>query len=153
MAHTSLKKQYADWLRACKETVADVVPPVMKDKMVEAVEYEVYARYSPTSYDRRMESGGLSDKDNMVHRIDIKGNRIDVILYNNTLGNSDYEYSSNDYIDKIIITGEGYTWKGSNIYNNPIERDFYSKTEELLNDGELRHKIIASLRSKGLFVE
>lgn len=149
----NLQDLYNQWIKACTQTVQEVVPSVMKEKMKELIEYEVYAQYTPTTYERRREDGGLLDENNMIHRIDIEGNRVIVTLYNNTLGNDSYKYHSNDYIDTIIVTGEGYTWKNSNIYNNPIARDFYTETERLLEDGEIRMKIISKLRSLGVLVK
>lgn len=149
--HSNLNNLYSAWRKGCEDTVKEVVPSVMKDKMQEAVEYEVYAKYTP-KYVRRKEKGGLSDKRNMVERIEISKQRITVYLFNNTLGNDKYKYHTNDYIDSIIVTGKGYTWKNSDIYRNPIKRDFYKETEKLLNDGELRGAIIRELRKKGIIV-
>lgn len=143
---------YNSWKKKCEETVKEVVPSVMKDKMQEAIEYEVYAKYTPKSYIRRKDNGGLLDKNNMVERIEVNKQRITVYLFNNTLGNDKYKYHTNDYIDSIIVTGRGYTWKSSEIYKNPIKRDFYKETEKLLNDGELRNAIIKELRQKGIIV-
>lgn len=148
----SLNDLYNAWKKGCEETVEVVVPKVMKDKMQQAIEYEVYAKYTPKSYIRRKENGGLLDKKNMVERIEVNRNKITVYLFNNTLGNDKYKYHTNDYIDSIIVTGKGYTWKNSEIYKNPIKRDFYKETEKLLNDGELRSTIIKELRQKGIIV-
>lgn len=148
----SLNDLYNAWKKGCEETVEAVVPKVMKDKMQQAIEYEVYAKYTPKSYIRRKGNGGLLDKKNMVERIEVNRNKITVYLFNNTLGNDKYKYHTNDYIDSIIVTGKGYTWKNSEIYKNPIKRDFYKETEKLLDDGELRSAIIKELRKKGIIV-
>ena len=143
---------YNSWKKKCEETVKEVVPSVMKDKMQEAIEYEVYAKYTPKSYIGRKDNGGLLDKNNMVERIEVNKQRITVYLFNNTLGNDKYKYHTNDYIDSIIVTGRGYTRKNSEIYRNQTQRDFYKETERLLNDGELRNAIIKELRQKGIIV-
>lgn len=146
----NIQNLYKQWEEACIKTIEEVVPEIMKEKMKEAIEYEVYAKYTPTVYQRRREDGGLLDESHMIHKIEMHGSRITVTLYNNTLGNQDYKYSSNDYIDSIIVSGDGYTWKGSNIYNNPIQRDFYTETERLLQETNIRTEIINRLRSLGL---
>jgi len=153
--YRSLQSMYKEFKKTVTDTIEDVVPPIMKEKMAEAIELEVYMRYSPTMYIRREEDGGLSDIRNMEHSIDIKGNKIIVTLVNKTRGNKnykDYDYEEG-YIDSIIITGTDYTWQGSKIYKSqPYPRDFYEKTNELLNDGEVRKAIIKKLKSEGLIV-
>jgi len=89
----------------------------------------------------------------MNYSIDIEGNKIIIRLINNTLGNDDYKYHSNDYIDLIIAKGNGYTWENSNIYNmQPYPRNFYETATQLLKDGDVRNTIIRELKSKGLIV-
>lgn len=149
----SLQSLYDEWKKQSTKVVEKVVVPVMKEKMSEAIIYEVYAKYTPTIYERRMEDGGLLDEDNMIHRIDIEGNKIIVTLYNNTLGNDNYKYHSNDYIDSIIVSGEGYTWENSRIANAHMPRDFYTETEKLLEDGEVKQKIIQELIKNGIQVK
>lgn len=153
--YTDFNKMYYDWLNTCQKTVQDVVPNVMKDKMVEAIEIEVYGTYTPIMYDRRYGSdGSLSDKNVMREEFSFSGNKMTVYLFNDAKGNNDYPNNqSSTFIDKIIVTGDGYSWKNSNIAKMGLARDFYAKTEELLNDGEIMNKIKNELRSRGVIIK
>ena len=150
MAYKDLNAMYNDWVNACKDAVTQVVPEVMKEKMSEAVEFEVYGKYSPSLYARRGSGGGMADKGNYEVDIDVNSRKITISLVNRTPPSEENRIV---YLDRIVVTGKGYNWRNSRIYQNPIARDFYAKTEELLNDGELRSKLISALRSKGIQVK
>jgi len=57
--YKNLENMYKAFRKEVEAVVGKVVPPIMKEKMSEAVEFEVYARYSPTMYERREDEGGL----------------------------------------------------------------------------------------------
>lgn len=156
--YTTYEQLYNAWKKQCSETVKEVVPPVMKSKMKEAIKMEVYARYEPTLYDRRYDKdGGLLDDVNYKYKIEINDNKIIVVMTNDAKGDDRGKYVNTQpdtYIDSILISGTGYTWEKSRMYSiQPHPRDFYAKTEELLNDGEIRMKIIQSLNKKGIIVK
>lgn len=151
MKYRDVDSLYRAWKSKCVQAIEEVAPEVMKDKMSEAVEIEVYGRYSGT-ISRRGQSGGLADKSNYEYDLVVENNKIKIIMFNNTKGNSSYSSADakHTYIDSIIVTGRGYTWKNSNMGRNPFPRDFYSKTEELLKDGEIIIKIKNKLKALGI---
>lgn len=149
-------KLYNEWKKISTESVEKVIPPIMKSKMKEAVMVEVYLAYNPTMYEenRRYGDNGMLDEDNYNYEIFITHRGIEVLMRNETYGNP---YVANNQssilIDEIIISGEDYSWKGSKIAKEKLPRDFYSKTEELLRDNEVRLKIIKELRDNGINVK
>ena len=54
------------------------VSEVAKNALREAVYEEVYAAYTPTVYERQMDSGGLSDKENMMATVDVATRTLEV---------------------------------------------------------------------------
>ena len=54
------------------------VSEVAKNALREAVYEEVYAAYTPTVYQRQMDSGGLSDKENMMATVDVATRTLEV---------------------------------------------------------------------------
>ena len=54
------------------------VSEVAKNALREAVYEEVYAAYTPTVYVRQMDSGGLSDKENMMATVDVASRTLEV---------------------------------------------------------------------------
>lgn len=154
--HNNFDKLYNEWKKISIETVEKVIPPVMKEKMKESVYIEVYMAYNPTVYEpyRRYGDNGMLDEDNYKYDITVTSKGIEVLMRNETYGNA---YMPNNQhsilIDEIIISGEGYSWKGSGISKGKIPRDFYKKTEELLGDSDVRMKIISELKKNGINVK
>lgn len=159
--YKSLEKMYADYIKSVKSAFEEVVPPIMKDVHKEAIMMEVYLKYDPTWYngskydfmDRRYGDNGLLDEHNFEYDIDINKNSIVITLYNETKGN---QYVPNNqrniFIDEIIVTGNNYSWKGSNIAKSGMERDFYAVTEEIMNSDKVRNKIINEFNKRGIVV-
>lgn len=152
--YKNLEDMYKEFMKDAKKAFQEVVPPIMTEVHKEAIEIEVYAKYSPTMYDRRNGSdGSLSDEKNFIYDFDIKGNSIFITLYNETKGNpNEPNNQSNTFIDKIIVTGDGYSWKNSGIARMGIKRDFYLVTEQIMASDEIRNKIIKELNKKGFKV-
>lgn len=152
-------KMYKDFIKTATNTFKDVVPPIMTDAHKESIELEVYARYEPTWYngstfdfmDRRYGDNGLLDEHNFKYDIEINKNSIVIILYNETKGNQYVPNNqSNIFIDEIIITGNNYSWKNSDIAKSKMERDFYAMTEKIMESDKVRNKIINEFKKRGI---
>lgn len=156
--YVDIKKMYDDFIKKATLNLKEVVPPIMTEVHKEAIVIEVYESYEPTLYngtldfvDRRYGDNGLLDEHNFEYQFDINKNSMTVTLYNKTKGN---QYAPNNqrytYIDSIIVTGDGYSWKNSGV--NGVPRDFYKATEEILAKPEIRNKIIKELNKRGFKV-
>ena len=114
------------------------VAETVKENMKAAIDENVYNAYTPEYYHRRMENGGLADKDNM--EATISGNVLmvrDVAPLDN--GRTDYE------LDRIIVEGLG---------KQPFPRDFYGGTAERLEDnGDHIKAMKDGLRKRGYTVK
>ena len=123
-----------DMQKVLKNEVAETV----KENMKAAIDENVYNAYTPEYYHRRMENGGLADKDNM--EATISGNVLmvrDVAPLDN--GRTDYE------LDRIIVEGLG---------KQPFPRDFYGGTAERLEDnGDHIKAMKDGLRKRGYTVK
>lgn len=126
-----IEKQVNDTM---KNEVADAV----KDNMAEAVQTSVYDAFSPMYYKRRMQNGGLIDKDNMeVTEIQNGISVRDVAPLDN--GRRDFS------LDEIIVNGWG---------NQPFERDFYAETEDRLSENnEHIEALKQGLKKRGINVK
>lgn len=101
-----------------QDTMENEVADAVKDNMAEAVQTDVYNAYTPMYYKRRMQNGGLIDKDNM--EVTEIPNGI-VVRDVAPLDNGRRDFS----LDEIIVNGLG---------NQPFERDFYTETKERLSE-------------------
>lgn len=132
------------------------VAETVKQEMSETIKEETYNAYSPKSYQRREDDGGLSDVRNMQTAI-VNANTIGI--KNETKGNAAYADARDGYdpgnIDEIIVYGSGYRWTDSEIYKTqPFPRDFYSGTVSRLNQNGNHIKALADgLRKQGLNVK
>jgi len=123
--------------------------------MVEVIKDETYKQYIPGEYERR-EEYGLSDIRNMDMKV-VDTNTI--AIKNETTGNELYSHSDgwdSGLIDGIIVSGRGYHWFRSEIYNAhpPIARDFYSGTVRKLRDNKLHiSEMKNGLEGTGLIVK
>lgn len=115
-------KNLNDLMKHIENDVQDVleneVAETVKDELVTSIHDDVYAAYSPEHYLRRMENGGLSDRNNLEATV-----RDGVLMVKDVapLDNGRTDYA----LDDIIVHGYG---------NQPFARDFYSRTEERLID-------------------
>lgn len=126
-----IEKQVQDTM---KNEVADAV----KNNMAEAVQTSVYNAYNPMYYKRRMQNGGLIDKDNM--EVTEIPNGI-VVRDVAPLDNGRRDFS----LDEIIVNGWG---------NQPFERDFYAETEDrLLGNNEHIESLKQGLKKRGINVK
>ena len=135
-------------------------------EMQQAIDDVVYAvRFnSMNPYERREDRGkngndGLKNTKNFSFGIIsnppttyTKGEVI-MKIRNVANGNTNYPNHDDGYIDKIIITGKGYSWENSAFhqaeYNgNPIKRDFYKETKNRMK-GKLGKVLEKELKKMG----
>lgn len=121
-----------------QDTMENEVADAVKDNMAEAVQTDVYNAYTPMYYKRRMQNGGLIDKDNMeVTEIPNGISVRDVAPLDN--GRRDFS------LDGIIVNGLG---------NQPFERDFYTETKERLSENNDHVEALKQgLKKRGFKVE
>lgn len=123
-----------------QDTMENEVADAVKDNMAEAVQTDVYNAYTPMYYKRRMQNGGLIDKDNMeVTEIPNGISVRDVAPLDNGRIRSDFS------LDEIIVNGLG---------NQPFSRDMYACCKENLERNQdhieaLKH----GLKKRGFKVE
>lgn len=99
---------------------------------------KMYDSYNPTYYQRRMESGGFGDEDNLESIVDCMGDTFEYVMTNETKP----AYDANYRLDEIIESGEGYTWK-----RHPKARPVYEKTQdELDTSNEIENAIYKDLK-------
>lgn len=114
--------------------LADFTSTTLADEMIAQINSVVYEAYSGT-YERREMDGGLSDRENInIVDVNLTGNSLTVAIRNTTKGSVD---NAGRFIDVIVVQGIGYTWERSRIYKqekagNPLERDFYTPTYEMI---------------------
>lgn len=110
----------------------------VKHVMQEHVEKDVYAPYSPAQYKR---TGRLAKE-------------IEVISVSEGVSITPVREERGNYIPLIIETGQGYTWKGSEIYKTKQRRPFVENTKkEILNGNIHVEELRNSLRKSGLDVK
>lgn len=121
-----------------QDVLENEVAEEVRNNMQDSIDVNVYNAYTPEYYHRRMENGGLADKDNM--EATISGNVLmvrDVAPLDN--GRTDYE------LDRIIVEGLG---------KQPFPRDFYGGTAERLEDnGDHIKAMKDGLRKRGYTVK
>lgn len=121
------------------------------EMMQNSIQEEVYDRYTPSSYERRGEDGGLLDTDNYDYKVSISGKGIKVFMKNLTRGEGRAYY-----IDEGIVKGvDFYDWQRSTIYylqeHGGYPRDFYTYMEVLVEDkqNKLQNIIKKQMKKKG----
>lgn len=113
-----------------------------------ATKTEVYDKYTPTEYDRRMASkGGLADYNVMKK-----------VSYNPVLHEIEIQDRSTDdetgrLVAPVVESGKGYTWKNSRIYAmQPFPRPFHKIAEHNLKvSGEFEKALSKGLKSMGFY--
>lgn len=125
------------------------VERVLSDEMSQAVVDVVYAAYSPTVYDRRMDEGGLSDTRNMeIVDWGVRDGKAFLVFENLTQGN---DGQSSVYISDMIEQGIKNMWSNPDgAWSEP--RGFVAETQRRLkeNPHELIEAIKNGLRQKGM---
>ena len=128
--------------RAMQSTVADEV----KLAIMESVQENVYDAYTPTSYKRRGTSGGLADPNMMDQTYDAATMTLEV-------RSSGKGAHGRKDVAEVVESGQGYTWKESEIAKHPFPRPFHKPAEERLAQGnEIDNAIKAELLKAGFDV-
>lgn len=112
------------------------VSEVAKNALREAVYEEVYAAYTPTVYERQMDSGGLSDKENMMATVDVATRTLEV-----------EDIRSDDGTNVAAKVESGYKMQngaemGARPFHKPAE-------DRLIATGEAESALEAGLRGLG----
>lgn len=142
---------------ALKNDVANTV----KEEMIERVEQDVYAKYTPNNgepwrYERRRDKGGLSDVDNMHHRTERELDGVKLIVTNETKDDD-----TGQPIASLVEHGNGKNGLHYTYQNNRSgdaddylsARPFQAKTiEELNSSGEAKEALKRGLRGLGMNV-
>lgn len=118
--------------------------------MTRAIKEEVYDKYKPLTYKRRMEDRGLIDESNYTYRVSVGKNGIIIFMKNITEG-----VGRAFMIDEGIVTGKDPV-TGDNFYeygalsNQITPRDFYGYMKVLVKkDNELTSIIQRHMSAKG----
>ena len=128
--------------RAMQSTVADEV----KLAIMESVQENVYDKYEPTQYKRRGANGGLADPNMMDQTYDAGTMTLEI-------RSSGKGARGRKDVAEIVESGQGYTWKKSQIAQHPFPRPFHRPAEERLAQGnEIDNAIKAELLKAGFDV-
>lgn len=122
-----------------QDTMANEVADTVKDNMAEAIQTSVYDAYSPQYYKRRMQNGGLIDRNNMEVTKIPNGIAVhDAAPLDN--GRNDYD------LDDIIVN--------RGVLGYPHGRDFYTETAERLQENQEHTETLKQgLKKRGIEVE
>lgn len=121
----------------------DVGEKLVRPKLKENIQSEVYDVYEPVIYERLGENGGLIDDAN-IH--------VDMINLNTVSIESKRMDDGRD-VSVIVETGVGYNPEWPFPYTNK-GRPFTDVTrDELLNDGSVEHAIYNGLKRQGMNVK
>lgn len=124
--------------RNIQNTLENEVSETVKDAVSQSVNTSVYAVYEPKYYIRRMDNGGLSDKNN--YSVEPVQNGI-VVRNDTPLDNG----RMSPRLDEIVVLGLG---------NMPSPRDFYSEGERILQVTKAHvFALKQGLRDRGIEVE
>lgn len=141
---------YKQICETVKQTIVENAINYIYEVMKNEIYTTVYNAYDPTQYKRRYDSsGGLADMSQFNYKLDINNSGFSITVYDDAKANGD---NHGEYLDEIIVNGDMYTWKNSNIYEmQPFPRDFYQATlEELIDKGELFYIVQSRLKDKGI---
>jgi hypothetical protein len=145
MAQQWNKAFYDRIIADIRQTVIDDCLKLMYEKMQEMIYKTVYNEFSPTSYERRYEDGGLADMGLFDFDIDMNSDGFTLRMFTNVKGAG---FDKNYSLDKYIVEG---------IYqypNSPKPRDFYQATlDSLIDGGALYGILIDKLKSKGINIK
>lgn len=133
---------YKDLLECFKEVFKEIARESMKD----SIKQNVYAKYTPTLYERRMEQGGLIDDRNIIvdiYRDSTTGNIVGFVKNITTGVGKAYE------LIPIIESGKGYDWDMSKIAQSQLPRPFYEATITKIEASRWQNKVSRLLRARG----
>ncbi|ATF13695.1 hypothetical protein A616_17405 [Brevibacillus brevis X23] len=121
-----------------KQSLVKDVGVKVKQVMQEHVVDDVYDAYSPTQYERTGELAKEIDVKQCINGVEITPTRED----------------NGRYIPSIIESGQGYSWKGSEIYSTQQKRPFVENTRREIVEKNIHvEELRKSLRMRGFEVK
>ena len=142
----SLDKLFAHIQKQVTDALQTDVAEDTVELMKEHIQTDVYDKYEPTQYVRRMEDGGLIDDDNyLIEDID-NGVKITNITRDNGYATPS---DPDRLVTPIVESGVGYTWRKSKIYQmQPYPRPFVRNTAKDLEEGKLKESMKKALEKR-----
>ena len=137
-----------------QSNIQDKIAEAMHDKIIS----NVYDAFEPEQYQRRANSGGFSDMNNMEFTsVDVSNGQVRFIFENTTEGN---DSMSGQELTEMFETGDRDSWDNPDVYDkhgrlNSKARPFIEDTVKQLNDnkGELAEALKQDLRRLGFEVK
>jgi hypothetical protein len=125
-----------------EESLKTDVAQTIKEVEREHVYKDVYSKYEPRRYERKMDDGGLSSIKNMDHDVKINGDSIEL-----TITNKRTDEKTGKYIPYVVETGIGYDYTEPDYPNPPYTyqnpRPF---TKETIKDLQQHKQHIMTLK-------
>lgn len=156
MRVNNLKELERELKKRINNALVNEVSDTVQDVMTDHIIGDVYDKYDPVAYTRRLNDGGLLDRDNMLS--DLKGDGM-LSVKNITLGDKYYTFAGeqrisqnyNKPIAEIIESGEGYDVHGWEY--DGVERPFMKNTAQDIKDNHYHTLAMKqALERKGLEV-
>ena len=143
----SLMKQLGKIEKMANESLQNEVAEIVKQEMIEAINKSVYDAYIPSQYTRRGTKGGFKDIRNL--RSSVEDGELKVWNITRAVGDD-----KGQYLDKILVDGDKYTWGYSRIYQSqPLPRDFIQATyNRLIQSKAHKEALKTALQKRGLTV-
>jgi hypothetical protein len=137
MRVNNLKELEKELKKRINNALTNEVSNGVKDVMTDHIISDVYDKYDPIAYTRRLNDGGLLDRDNMLS--DLKCDSV-LSVKNITLGDKYYTFAGeqrvsqnyNKPIADVVETGEGYDVSGWEY--DGVERPFMKNTAQDIKD-------------------
>jgi hypothetical protein len=123
-----LKSLFARLNEDIAKSLKREVAKVAREAISETVIKETYEQYQSSALEPYERTGELANIKNMQVEI----------IDDNTISITNERYDGGVNVAEIVATGIGYSWKNSEIYNNPFPRNFYEGAMRRL-DGNGKH--------------
>lgn len=130
-----------DLMAYVKKDIANTVVKksvVIEDIMLDKIQRNVYDAYTPKTYERRYDNGGLYDRKNIQVTAMPTGNGVDISITNNTIADG---WDKGEYLDSIIEFGTALEGDDS-VPDYAKPRPFIEPTEEEINEKNVIQKIL-----------
>ena len=128
-----------------RETIISDCTKLLYEEMRKMIYQTVYDEFTPASYKRRYDNGGLGDIDLYDFDLDVNSNGFTIRMFTNVEGAG---FDKGHSLDKYIVEGV-YQYP-----NSPEPRDFYQATLNSLIDGGVLDSILREkLGEKGINIK
>lgn len=137
-----------------QKSLDEIVEKKIVPKLMIAIEETVYDGYTSKAkepYERRRENDGLLDPRNIDRtKATWEGDTLRVKIRSIAKPNPKGDSSGMWLLDTIIVYGDRYEWKNSEIYwQQPYKRDFYETAKKVI-ERELPKLLADELKKKGI---